>query len=121
MVRRAVCLGTRSVPSSPPPWRKPDKHRADPGDNRAMWERIREYFAAARAADALELEQMLVRLTINAGVDLCLLASLLWDGIDERERILVAMIACAALVILAQLVWILLRPGVNPVRRCAGV
>jgi len=83
--------------------------------------RIRERFAAARAADALELEQGFLRLTNVSVVLVYFLVSFLWDRfLDDGEIfILLTMVGVLGSGV-AHLSWILARPGVNHVRRrCA--
>jgi signal transduction histidine kinase/CheY-like chemotaxis protein len=83
---------------------------------------LRERFAAARAGDALEIEQAKVRLAIVAAIELYLLASFLWDGsLDAGERFILATYAGVFLLGVAHLGWMLARPGVNHARRRSGV
>jgi signal transduction histidine kinase/CheY-like chemotaxis protein len=83
---------------------------------------ILERFAAARAADAVELEQAQLRLALNALVDGYMLVAFLWDRVlDDRELFLLAFLAGAYLLCIAQFGWTVLRPGVNHGRRSVGV
>jgi signal transduction histidine kinase len=86
-----------------------------------MLAHIRERFAAARAADALELEQSKLRLIVVPIVLIYFLVAFLWDRmLDDGELLMLAIVACVFLADLAHLGWIVLRPGVNYRRRCAG-
>jgi signal transduction histidine kinase len=83
---------------------------------------FRERFAAARAADATELEQAQLRLALNTLVALYFLAAFLWDRVlDDRELYMLGLVALAYILAFAQLAWTVLSPGVNHPRRCAGV
>ena len=83
-----------------------------------MWKR----FAAARAADALEFEQALIRIYVVACCFAYFLAYMLWDGfLDDREHVVLVAGAGEFLVCMALLGWILLRPGVNHLRRRTGM
>ena len=86
-----------------------------------MLEGVRQRVAAARAADALELEQSKLRLILVPIVAIYFLVAFLWDRVlDDGELLMLAIVACAFLLSLAHLGWILLRPGVNYWRRCSG-
>ena len=87
-----------------------------------MLESVREKMAAARAADALELEQGLLRIFLTGGVMLYLIAVFLWDGvIQPRERTMILMMGGVMLHPFILVGWMLLLPGVNQVRRLMGV
>jgi signal transduction histidine kinase len=86
-----------------------------------MLQGVRQRFAAARAADAPELDQSKLRLIVVAVVEIYFLVAFLWDRtLDDGELLILAIVACLFLVDLALMGWILLRPGVNFRRRCAG-
>jgi len=86
-----------------------------------MLESVREKMAAARAADALELEQGLLRIFLTGGVMLYLIAVFLWDGaIQPRERTMILMMGGVMLHPFILVGWMLLLPGVNQVRRLMG-
>ena len=79
-------------------------------------------FAAARAADAMEFEQALVRLYIVASTVAYFAVYFLWDGfIDGGELVALISAAVEVLVTLLMLAWVVLLPGVNHLRRRAGV
>ena len=78
--------------------------------------------AAARAADALEFEQGLLRIFLTNGVMLYLVAVFLWDGVIEpRERAMMSMMVGVTMHPFILVGWMLLIPGVNEVRRLTGV
>jgi len=75
-------------------------------------------FAAARAADAPEFEQILIRLTIGLVIVTYLLISFLSDGdLDVVERWLLLWMAMFLALTLGLLGWCALRPGVTLPRR----
>jgi signal transduction histidine kinase/CheY-like chemotaxis protein len=83
---------------------------------------IRGKMAAARAADALELEQGLLRICLTGGVMLYLIGVFHWDGVIEpRERTLITMMGGVMMHPFILVGWMLLLPGVNQVRRLMGV
>jgi signal transduction histidine kinase/CheY-like chemotaxis protein len=83
-----------------------------------MLERIRERFAAARAADELELEQSRLRLTIVLAAEVYFLISFLWDRVlDDGELFVLAVIGGVFVLGVAHLGWMLSRPGVDHPRR----
>lgn len=87
-----------------------------------MAQGLRERIAAAKGADALEFEQSILRLMIYPIIYFGYLVTFFWDGaVDDAE--LAFLQACAAVlpVMFAPFAWILLRPGVNIPRRCAGI
>jgi branched-chain amino acid transport system permease protein len=80
--------------------------------------RLRSRLAAAKAADAVELDQSKVRLAINFILILYLLGTALWDGtVDPTEAGALAIMIWVAILSTAHLGWILARPGVNHLRR----
>src|SRR2546429_4063959 len=86
-----------------------------------MLESVRQRYEAARAADAPELEQGKLRLVITPAAILYFLVVFLWDGVvTDAELAVVAMGAAALGVVVALFAWMLLAPGVNPLRRVAG-
>jgi signal transduction histidine kinase len=86
-----------------------------------MLESLRQRYAAARAADGPELEQGKLRFVITPAAILYFLVAFLWDGVLTGAELAVLVIGAAALgVIVALFAWILLAPGVNPLRRVAG-
>lgn len=87
-----------------------------------MLKRLAERFAAAKAADPVELEQSRIRFFLHVSSILYLLATSLWDGtVDEGERTVFLLLACIILLGGAHLGWILRRPGVNHLRRRVAV
>jgi len=75
-------------------------------------------FAAARAADAPEFEQVLIRLTIGLVIMTYLVVSFLWDGdLDVVERWLLVWVAIFLVVGVGLLGWCAVRPGVTLPRR----
>jgi len=75
-------------------------------------------FAVARAADAPEFEQVLIRLTIGVVIMTYLVVSFLWDGdLDLVERWLLVWVAIFLVVGVGLLGWCAIRPGVTPPRR----
>jgi len=83
--------------------------------------RIKDRFAAARAADAAELEQALLRVSIVLLVEAYFAVSFLWDRVlDDGERAILGIVAFACALGVAHLGWILARPGVSHGRRCIG-
>ena len=78
-------------------------------------------YAAARAADEPELEQAKLRLVINTIVDVYFVAIFLSDGVLTPEELFaIVLIAIASGLAVAVFGWMLLAPGVNPLRRAAG-
>jgi len=75
-------------------------------------------FAAARAADASEFEQLLVRLAIGIVIMTYLAISFLWDGdVDVVERWILLWVAAFLASTLGLLGWCALQPGVTLPRR----
>jgi signal transduction histidine kinase len=82
---------------------------------------LRQRYAAARAADEPELEQAKLRLVINTIVDAYFVAIFLSDGVLAPEELFgILIIAFASGLAVAVFGWMLLAPGVNPLRRAAG-
>jgi signal transduction histidine kinase len=80
---------------------------------RLMLPRIRDLIAAAHAGDAPEVEQSKLRLSIVTVAWLYFLVSFLWDRVlDDYDLFLLGV---------AHFAWMLARPGVNHLRRRAGV
>jgi signal transduction histidine kinase len=80
--------------------------------------KLKQRLAAAKAADAVELDQSKVRVAINAVILLYLLGAALWDGvIDARERLPMLVMLGLMLPAAAHTAWVLGRPGVNHLRR----
>jgi signal transduction histidine kinase len=83
---------------------------------------IRDKFAAARAADAMELEQAKLRMINVFASELYFLIAFLWDRVlDDGELFVLAVIGCVFFLGVAHLGWILWRPGVNHPRRRVAV
>jgi signal transduction histidine kinase/CheY-like chemotaxis protein len=83
---------------------------------------IGKRLAAARAADAPELGQSHVRLTIVPIIQVYFLVSFLWDGVLDRAELGVLLLGFAVVFLdVAHLSWILWRPGVNQMRRRLAV
>jgi signal transduction histidine kinase/CheY-like chemotaxis protein len=80
--------------------------------------RLAQRFAAARSADALELDQSKVRLAIVALIFLYFLIAYLWDRVlVDRELLVLRTVVVVIFLSIADLAWIVLRPGVNHPRR----
>src|SRR5689334_10505161 len=74
--------------------------------------------AAARAADAPEFEQVLIRLAIGVVIVTYLLVSFEWDGhLDAVERWILLWVAMFLALSLGLLGWCAIRPGVMLPRR----
>jgi signal transduction histidine kinase/CheY-like chemotaxis protein len=87
-----------------------------------MFERLRDRFAAARAGDALELEQALIRPPIFLLCSLYYLARFLSERtLDDRELVTLCLAAAFIAISIVPLAWILWRPGVNNGRRYAAM
>jgi signal transduction histidine kinase len=85
-------------------------------------EEIRKRFAAAKAADPLEVEQAKLRLTIVAAAEAYFAVSYLWDRyLDDGELLVLGVIACVFALGVAHLGWMLASPGANAARRRAAV
>jgi signal transduction histidine kinase len=85
-------------------------------------EEIRKRFAAAKAADPLEVEQAKLRLTIVLFAEAYFAVSFLWDRfLDDGELLVLAIIAGVFVLGVAHLGWALWRPGANPARRRAAI
>ena len=85
-------------------------------------EEIRKRFAAAKAADPLEVEQAKLRLTIVAAAEAYFTVSYLWDRyLDDGELLVLGVIACVFALGVAHLGWMLASPGANHARRRAVV
>jgi signal transduction histidine kinase len=83
---------------------------------------IRQRLDAARAADAPELGQSKVRLTIVPTILVYFLVCFLWDGTLQGAEPRTLLLGVAVILIdLAHAGWILWRPGVNHARRWAAV
>jgi signal transduction histidine kinase len=83
---------------------------------------IRDKFAAARAADAMELEQAKLRMINVFASELYFVVAFLWDRVlDDGELFVVQTIGLVFLLGVAHLGWILWRPGVNHPRRRVAV
>jgi len=81
-------------------------------------ESLARRFAAARAADAPEFEQVLIRLSIGVVIMTYLVISFLWDGdLDAVERWILVWVAMFLVLGLGLLGWCALRPGVTLPRR----
>jgi len=84
--------------------------------------RLSERFAAAKAADAVELDQARIRLFINPACALYLLVASTWDGVvDAAERQTLLAMLVLLLLSLAHVAWVLWRPGINHFRRRVAV
>jgi signal transduction histidine kinase len=82
---------------------------------------LRDRFAAARAADAAELEQAILRVSIVPLVEAYFAAAFLWDRVlDDGELAILGIVAAAFALGVAHLGWVLVRPGVHHLRRRAG-
>jgi signal transduction histidine kinase/CheY-like chemotaxis protein len=80
---------------------------------------LAERFAAAREADAMELEQSKVRFVIEFIIVIYLLVIFLTDRVlEDHELVMLAAMGGVLLLASFDLAWILLRPGVNHLRRC---
>jgi signal transduction histidine kinase/CheY-like chemotaxis protein len=78
--------------------------------------------AASRAGDAAELEQAKLRVVIHSLIIVYFLVAVLWDrALDDGELRLLVLLGAFMIVPFLYLGWIALRPGVNHLRRCAGV
>jgi signal transduction histidine kinase len=87
-----------------------------------MPEGIRRRFAAAQAADAMELEQAKLRLTIVLAAEAYFAVSFLWDRfLDDGELLVLLVIGGVFVLGLAHAGWMLAQPGVNHPRRRAVV
>jgi signal transduction histidine kinase/CheY-like chemotaxis protein len=87
-----------------------------------MLESMRRKVAAARAADALELEQGLLRIVLTGAVTGYLLAVFLWDGVVEpRERVMMMMMIGIMTPPFVLVAWMAMLPGVSQLRRRMGV
>ncbi|HEX6265604.1 MAG TPA: hypothetical protein VFZ81_01775, partial [Burkholderiales bacterium] len=88
----------------------------------AAFSRVQAAIAAARAGDAMELEQSWLRLLLVGAVAIYLLVALLYDRVlaDGDLRVLL-LITLTFLFGLAHLYWILAHPGVNHQRRRVAV
>ena len=85
-------------------------------------ERIGSRFAAARAADELELEQAKLRLIIVTCMEIYFLVTFLWDRVlEDGELFLIGLVFGIFLLGVAHLGWMLARPGPNHARRRTGV
>jgi signal transduction histidine kinase len=83
---------------------------------------LRRRIDAARAADALEFEQATLRVIIYPGVYFYFLAAFLWNGsVESGELVFLRLFTSVLPVMFLPLAWILLRPGVNVLRRCLGI
>jgi signal transduction histidine kinase/CheY-like chemotaxis protein len=83
---------------------------------------IKERFAAARAGDALALEQAQLRLTIMVVIEAYFAVAFLWDRIlDDAELSALATVAVGFVLAVAHLGWMFATPGVNHPRRHASV
>jgi signal transduction histidine kinase/CheY-like chemotaxis protein len=83
---------------------------------------IGKSYAAAKAADALELEQAKLRLAIVLAVMVYFAVSFQWDRyLDDAELLILLVIAAVAALGLAHAGWMLWRPGVSHPRRRAAV
>jgi len=86
-----------------------------------MLQTVRQRYEAARAADGPELEQARLRFVILPAAVLYFLIVFLWDGVLTHAELAVFAIGAVALaVIVALFAWMLLVPGINPLRRVAG-
>jgi signal transduction histidine kinase len=84
--------------------------------------RAQTAIAAARAADAMELEQEWLRLILHAVVAVYLLVALLSDRVlGDNDLLLLLLIALVFVIGLIHLSWILIHPGVNHLRRRVAV
>src|SRR6185503_7887581 len=89
--------------------------------NRVL-ERFRQGLAAARSADALELEQAWLRIGLNVGVVLYGLGWYLWDRVlDDSELVKLLALSVFIATGVIHVAWIAARPGVHHPRRRVGV
>jgi signal transduction histidine kinase/CheY-like chemotaxis protein len=88
-----------------------------------MLEKIRQRFAVARAADAPELGQAMIRLWYSYVIGAYLVVAFLWDvRLDSIEQVTLVLIGVYYGCSVAILIWIALYPGVNhPRRRLASL
>ena len=87
-----------------------------------MAQTIGSRLAAAKAADAQELEQAKLRLTIVLAADAYFAVAFLWDRfLDDGELFILATIGAVFVLGVAHFGWMLARPGVNHARRRWGV
>ena len=76
----------------------------------------------SRASDATEFDQAKLRLILHSIIGCYFLITFLWDRtLDDAEVALLRLLGGFLLMPFFYLAWILLRPGVNHLRRCAGV
>jgi signal transduction histidine kinase/CheY-like chemotaxis protein len=78
---------------------------------------LRQRVAAAIAADAVEFDQSKVRVAINLLILLYLLGAAWVGGMDQGELLSIQVMVFLLVPAFAHTAWVLLRPGVNHLRR----
>jgi signal transduction histidine kinase len=85
-------------------------------------EHVRKRFAAARAADPMEVEQAKLRWVNVLLAELYFLVAFLWDRVlDDSELLVLAIIGAVFVLGVAHFGWIIARPGLNHLRRRTAV
>jgi signal transduction histidine kinase/CheY-like chemotaxis protein len=79
---------------------------------------LRRRIAAASAADAVEFDQSRVRVVINIVIVLYLTGAAFWDGVAEPGELLAVQVTLFLIALaFAHTAWVVMRPGVNHLRR----
>jgi signal transduction histidine kinase len=87
-----------------------------------MFLRLHDRFAAARAGDAMELEQGQLRLWIQSLVAVGFFVAFMWDRVlDDAELVVISSLIFTLPTAVGLFVWMLLRPGPNHLRRRLGI